>query len=294
MAPTSPKALYQPGYSQQVINALQKRTPATDAAHLLPHLKPTSTILDIGCGPGGITVGLAQVAFKGCVIGVDISSVSLALAEKHAEDVRAQARAAPAGPASQPRQLGEIRFLELDVLQGLPFEDACFDAVYSGQTLVHLLSADGRMTRATAVVREIRRVLRPGGVVATRDVSGYHWFPSSHTEGRGVLFEKMVKAIIGTARPRGGDVPIIFRRAGFETEKMTISASTRVISSREKREWFGRIALQRMEGPGRKEAFMKDGSTEDEFEEVKAALQRWIDDEDAWHAGVHTDILAFK
>lgn len=279
--------VYKLGYSQGIINALQQRTAATDAAHLLPHLKATSMILDIGCGPGSITVGLAQVASKGCVIGVDISVVSLALAEKHADDVRAKA-------APHHRQIGEIRFQELDVLQGLPFEKDSFDAVYSGQTFVHLISGDGGITRAIAVMREIRRVLKPGGVVATRDVSGYHWYPSSHTEGKEVLFEKMVKATIGTAKPLGGNVPVVFRKAGFETDKMTISASTRVISGREKREWFGRIALQRVERPGHKEAFLKDGSTENEFEEVKAVLQRWIADEDAWHTGVHTDVLAFK
>lgn len=275
------------GYSEGIICALQQRTAAADATHLLPYIKPTSRILDVGCGSGSITVSFAQIATRGYVIGVDISVVSLVLAEKHADDVRSKA-------ASQPGTLGVITFQELDVLKGLPFGDDSFDIVYSGQTFVHLLSGDEGLARATRVMREIHRVVKPGGVVATRDACAYHWYPSSHTIGREQSFEKLIKAMTGTAKPPGGDVPIVYRKAGFDPDKMTISASTRVISGREKREWLGKMALQRSVGSGQRENFVKEGNTEDEFEELQAMLQKWMDDEDAWHIGIHTDVLAFK
>lgn len=284
---SAPSQGYKLGYSEAIINALQQRTAADDAAHLLPYLKPTSKVLDIGCGPGSISISFARIATNGCVIGVDISTVSLTIAEKHADRARAEA-------ASRPGQLGELMFMELDVFQGLPFEDSSFDVVYSGQTFVHLLAGEEGMARATKVMREIRRVLKPGGVVATRDVCGYHWFPSSYTVGKEKLFEMMMKAIMGVAKPLGGDVPGIYRKAGFDIDKTTISSSTRVISGREKREWLGRIALQRAEGPGHREKFLREGYTEAQLEEVKALLHNWMDDEDAWQTGVHTDVLAFK
>lgn len=275
------------GYSEGIICALQQRTAAADATHLLPYIKPTSRILDVGCGSGSITVSFAQIATRGYVIGVDISVVSLVLAEKHADDVRSKA-------ASQPGTLGVITFQELDVLKGLPFGDDSFDIVYSGQTFVHLLSGDEGLARATRVMREIHRVVKPGGVVATRDACAYHWYPSSHTIGREQSFEKLIKAMTGTAKPPGGDVPIVYRKAGFDPDKMTISASTRVISGREKREWLGKMVLQRSVGSGQRENFVREGNTEDEIEELQAMLQKWMDDEDAWHIGIHTDVLAFK
>ncbi|KUI67719.1 hypothetical protein VM1G_03573 [Cytospora mali] len=276
-------------YSEDFLGVLKQRSAATDAAHLLPHLKPTSTILDIGCGPGSITVDFAQIAFEGCIIGVDIARVSLALAQKYVNDVKAEV-----AQASPPGKLGSVSFHELDVFKGLPFDDNTFDVVYSGQTFVHILSGDDGMARATGVMREVYRVLRPGGVMATKDLCGHHWYPSSHTLGKERLFENFVKTTIGLENPPGGDMPVVYRKAGFEKDKLIVSASTRVISGREKRERFGRIAMQKLEWPGHKNTFIREGNTAEEFEEMKTVLQNWIDDEDAWHTGVHTDVLAFK
>lgn len=51
-----------------------RRTAQTCAAHLLPYLKPTHRILDIGCGPGSITIGLAELVTDGEAIGIDINA----------------------------------------------------------------------------------------------------------------------------------------------------------------------------------------------------------------------------
>ena len=51
---------------------LERRTAARSAAFLLPHLRPGMRLLDFGCGPGSITVGLAGVVAPGEVVGVDI------------------------------------------------------------------------------------------------------------------------------------------------------------------------------------------------------------------------------
>src|SRR5579883_1469751 len=53
------------------------RTGASDAAFLLPHLRPGMRLLDCGCGPGVITSGLAQAVAPGEVVGIDIRSAMI-------------------------------------------------------------------------------------------------------------------------------------------------------------------------------------------------------------------------
>lgn len=51
----------------------EHRTAKDFAAYLLPHLKPDSRILDVGCGPGGIAHDFSLLVPHGKVVGVDIS-----------------------------------------------------------------------------------------------------------------------------------------------------------------------------------------------------------------------------
>jgi ubiquinone/menaquinone biosynthesis C-methylase UbiE len=67
------------------------RTAQSHAAFLLPHLRPGMALLDLGCGPGTITAGLAAAVAPGPVTGVDlypslpegVTGVTLATADVH-------------------------------------------------------------------------------------------------------------------------------------------------------------------------------------------------------------------
>ena len=52
---------YTMGYGPEFRKTLERRNAADCAAHLLPHLRPGMRLLDLGCGPGTISVGLAEV-----------------------------------------------------------------------------------------------------------------------------------------------------------------------------------------------------------------------------------------
>ena len=109
-------------------------------------------LLDVGCGPGTITVDLADRVAPGRVLGIDASP-----------DVIAQARAAAGGRAV---------FVVGDAYR-LGLSDGTFDVVHAHQTLQHL-------TDPVAAIGELRRVLRPGGLLAVRDsdYAGFFWAPS--------------------------------------------------------------------------------------------------------------------
>jgi ubiquinone/menaquinone biosynthesis C-methylase UbiE len=122
------------------------RTAEREAGFLLPRLHSGMRVLDAGCGPGSITVGLAAAVEPGQVVGVDI-----------ADAVLDQARELAAS-----RGLGTVTF-ERGSITDLPFADASFDVAFAHTVLEHVRDP-------AAAVRELRRVVRKGGLIALRDV----------------------------------------------------------------------------------------------------------------------------
>ena len=85
-------ATYINGHQESVLRSHKWRTAENSAAYLLPHIKPGMRILDVGCGPGTISIDFAKrVGPQGSVVGVENS-----------EDVIAEARATAAADARAP------------------------------------------------------------------------------------------------------------------------------------------------------------------------------------------------
>lgn len=112
---------------------------------LVDALPPTAqSALDLACGTGDLTRALARRYPGAQTVGLDLSPEMLD-----------RARAATPSDA--------IRFVEGD-LQALPFPEASFDVVTAGYALRNAPDLSGALA-------EIRRVLRPGGTLATLDFS---------------------------------------------------------------------------------------------------------------------------
>ena len=75
---------YTHGHAPAVVQQHAQRTAAEAAGFLLPELRPGMRILDVGCGPGSITRGLAEHVAPGQVIGVDLSRHTLDEAQRDA------------------------------------------------------------------------------------------------------------------------------------------------------------------------------------------------------------------
>lgn len=127
------------------ITAFQQKRGGDAAAFFVPFLAPGMTLLDIGCGPGTITAALAGIV--GTAIGVDIEPHAIAMARQ---------LATRSGSSN-------LSFVEAD-MTALPFEDGALDAVFFHAVLYHQSQA-----KLTKTLAEARRVLKPGGLVATRD-----------------------------------------------------------------------------------------------------------------------------
>lgn len=130
---------------------------------MLPHMlkraqeKPTLQVLDVGCGPGSITLGLAKRIPQGTVTGLDMSEDVLGKARRLADEQGAS----------------NVRFQRGDVFQ-LPFEDGTFDVVHTHQCIAHC-------RESVKAIKELVRVTRKGGIVCMRegDMRSVRFWPES-------------------------------------------------------------------------------------------------------------------
>ena len=142
---TASTPTYTMGYGPEFGKLLERRNAADCAAHLLPHLRPGMRLLDLGCGPGTISVGLADAVAPGELYGIDMEPSQVEMA----------------GAAASAGGHANARFRTGDVAN-LPFDDAAFDVAHCHALLNHV--PDTR-----AVLAEAKRVLKPGGLFAARE-----------------------------------------------------------------------------------------------------------------------------
>ena len=115
-----------------------ERTLEQSIPELIDYLRPGCRVLDVGCGSGTITLGVAEAVKPGVVIGVDPVEYAVKCAESFAAK----------------RRVENVTFQTGDSYH-LPFEDASFDVVYSN-TVLHYFTDPLRS------LREQMRVLKPG------------------------------------------------------------------------------------------------------------------------------------
>jgi ubiquinone/menaquinone biosynthesis C-methylase UbiE len=261
---------YTHGHHESVLRSHTWRTVENSAAYLVPHLTPGLKLLDVGSGPGTITVDFARRLLPGGeVVGIDASAEIVA---------QATALAAEEG-------MTNVRFATGDAY-ALDFDDDTFDVVHAHQVLQHLADP-------VAALREFRRVTKPGGVVAARDVDYGGTIVQPALEGL-VRWAEVYDAV---HRSNGGDpwagrsLTAWARQAGFS--EVSTTASVWCFSSDEERAWWGGLwadrTLQSAFGP---RAVEIGAATDDQLQEISAAWRRWIDEPAGVFLFPHLEIVA--
>ncbi len=184
---------YTMGYGDHWRQVLDRRSAASNAAYLLPYLEPGMRLLDFGCGPGSISIGLAQAVSPGKFFGVDFEASQIDLA-------RAAAWAA---------RLDNATF-EVGDATDLRFESDYFDVAHCHALLMHVPDPG-------AVLAEIKRVLKPGGTIACRELSAGSSFlaPDQGTSDAVWSAFAALLAANGGHPNMGRDLKAVLNRAGF-------------------------------------------------------------------------------
>ncbi|MGX2993671.1 methyltransferase domain-containing protein [Streptomyces sp. JNUCC 64] len=261
-------AVYTHGHHESVLRSHTWRTAANSAAYLIGSLTPGMTVLDVGCGPGTITADLAALVPGGRVTGVD-----------RAPEILDQARATAAA-----RGLDNTEFAVADVLD-LGFPDDSFDVVHAHQVLQHV----GDPVRAFA---EMRRVTRPGGVVAVRDAdyAAMVWYPEvPGLNGWLDLYERVARA--GGGEPDAGRrLTSWARQAGFTD--VTASTGTWCFATEEDRAWWGGLWADRTVASEYADRAVTGGHTDRAgLAAAAAAWHEWSAAPDGWFAVLHGEVL---
>jgi SAM-dependent methyltransferase len=257
--------VYTHGHHESVLRSHKWRTAENSAAYLLPELKPHMKILDVGCGPGTITADLADRVPDGHVTGLDA-----------APEIIAQARELAAGRANLDFTVGDVYALD--------FPDATFCVTHAHQLLQHLSDPVRALT-------EMRRVTKPGGLVAARDgdYASMAWYP------RNPALDEWLALYDTVARGNGGEpdggrhLHVWARKAGFTD--ITVSTSTWTYSTPAERQWWGGLWADRaVNSAFAKFATGNGHATEADLHRIADAWRAWAADEDGWFVILNGEI----
>jgi 2-polyprenyl-3-methyl-5-hydroxy-6-metoxy-1,4-benzoquinol methylase len=258
---------YTHGHAEPVLQSHRWRTAENSAAYLLPHLRPGLDLLDVGCGPGTITVDLARLVAPGRVVGLDVAEAPLA---------EARAGAVAAGV--------DVTFGVGDVY-ALDAPDDSFDVVHAHQVLQHL-------TDPVAALREMARVCRPGGLIAVRDVDygALAWHPADAGLEDWLDLYRRVHRRNGSQPEAGRRLVSWAHAAGLR--EVTATTSSWCFAGAAEREWWGNSWAGRATASSFAEQAVAYGlATTAELAGIAAAWLRWRDADDGWLGMLHGELL---
>ena len=175
---------YAPGFSDDALSIMSARTASARAQFVVRLLRPGNRVLDVGCGPGSITRGFVPFVGEGRVLGVD-------------------------AVAGQFPSESTVDFAAGSVYD-LPVAPESVDLVFAHALFEHLV-------RPADALRELRRVLRPGGTLAlsTSDWSRARIRPRTANVTAALRGHYLLRRRVGGDPFAGKHIASLVSQAGF-------------------------------------------------------------------------------
>ncbi|WP_341975845.1 class I SAM-dependent methyltransferase [Microbacterium sp. LWO13-1.2] len=259
-------ASYTHGHHESVLRSHNTRNIANSAEYLRPHLGASTRLLDVGAGPGTITMDFASVVDR--VTATEIDDAALSLSRELAAS----------------RGVTNVDFSVEDV-HALSLADDSFDVVHAHQVLQHVADP-------VQALREMRRVTVPGGIVAARDAdyAGFIWFPLLPELDRWLELYRAAARANGGEPDAGRQLLSWARQAGFTDVRAT--ASTWCYATPDERAWWGGMWADRILESALARQLVREGrATTTDLQAISDAWKRWADAEDGWYLVPHGEIL---
>ena len=260
--------VYTHGHHPSVLRSHTWRTVANSAAYLEPLLRPGMSLLDIGCGPGTLTIDLARRVAPGRVLGIDASGEVLEGARERVAEAGVDVELA----------VGDVYHLDLP--------DDSFDVVHAHQVLQHL-------TDPVAALREMRRVARPGGIVAVRDADfgAFTWHPEPPGMEEWLHLYRDVTTANRAECHAGRHLLSWALAAGFTD--VTPGADVWCFATSEERRWWAGLWAERtVHSDFARQAIAYRLADDVLLESLHDAWLEWGEAPDAWFAVVHGELIA--
>jgi ubiquinone/menaquinone biosynthesis C-methylase UbiE len=262
--------VYTHGHHESVLRSHRWRTAENSAGYLLPHLRPGQSLLDVGCGPGTITMDLRDLlGVRGHVTALEVSEGALALARTEAER----------------RSITDIDFVVGNV-ESLDIADDSFDVVHAHQVLQHV-------ARPVDALRELRRVCKPGGLVAARDsdYSSFAWWP------RVPELDRWLELYLAVARSNDAEPDAGRRLLGWAQQAgftdVTAGSSTWCYATPMDRAWWGGLWADRVaESDLARQALDRGLADPAELARLADGWRTWAAADDGWFSVLHGEVLA--
>ncbi|KAL1858096.1 putative secondary metabolism biosynthetic enzyme [Diaporthe australafricana] len=234
---------------------------------------PRLKLLDVGTGPGTITIGFAQAIPQGHVTAVDLNPEALSLA---------RAAAKTAG-------VDNMEFLEADIHQ-LPFADGTFDITHCHQVLTHIKAP-------WDAIRELVRVTKPGGIVAARegDLASECIWPEISGLTKFHNFVSKIMELAGGSVSAGRQLLDWALRAGVDREQINLTYGTWGCSSASDKKTWARAMIHELQTNRWREAGLKAGiATEQDLDEMAIAWNEWAESDRSTLAMIQGQVIIQK
>ena len=243
----------------------------TAAAFFLPFLRPGMRLLDVGCGPGSITSGLAQRVAPGETIGIDPSADVIATATALARTTKTRNLTFEVGNIYQPR-----------------FTAGTFDAAFMHQVMQHL-------RHPLDALRRMRALLVPGGVLGVRvaDWGSAIFHPESEGMRRYLALHLEMARRSGAEPNAGRHLRRWLREESFGEMRVTTSteSDSDAHATLDRAEMFAERVLHSNLADKAVECGL---ATRSELESIAAACRAWGRDPDAFFCFSHIEAVAWK